>query len=63
MIKPRKLSQDIIEKSELKELLHFHCSLKSNLPKINSPETKTIYSESSRLGDYKNDLEFGLASK
>ena len=38
-----------------------HCSLKTNLAKIKGPETKTIYSESSGPGDFKNDLEFCLA--
>ena len=39
-----------------------HYSLKSNLVKINFPETRIIYSKSSLHGDLKNDLEFGLAS-
>ena len=38
-----------------------HTSLKSKLAKNNFPEERTIYSESSRPGDFKNDLEIGLA--
>ena len=38
-----------------------HTSLKSKLAKNDFPEERTIYSESSRPGDFKNDLEIGLA--
>ena len=39
-----------------------HTSLKSKLAKNDFPEERTIYSESSRPGDFKNDLEIGLAN-
>ena len=38
-----------------------HTSLKSRLAKNDFPEERTIYSESPRPGDFKNDLEIGLA--
>ena len=39
-----------------------HTSLKSKLAKNDFPEEKTIYSESSWPGNFKNDLEIGLAN-
>ena len=39
-----------------------HTSLKSKLAKWASPELKTLYSESSLPGDFKKDLEKGVAS-
>ena len=41
--------------------VYTHTSLKYKLGKNNFPEERTIYSESSRPGDFKNDLETGLA--
>ena len=40
-----------------------HTSLKSKLAKNDFPEERTIYSESSWPGDFKNDLEIGLTNK
>ena len=39
-----------------------HTSLKSKHDKNDFPKERTIYSESSQPGDFKNDLEIGLAT-
>ena len=40
-----------------------HTSLKSKLAKNDFPEEKTIYSETSQPGDFKNDLEISTKHK
>ena len=51
-----------VDKTELTVVCVCQTSLKSKLVKWLSPEERTIYSESSRHGDFKNDLGIGLAN-
>ena len=51
----------LFEMTSLESVSTRHTSLKSKLAKNDFPEEKTIYSESSQPGDFKNDLEIGLA--
>ena len=51
-----------VDKTELTVVCVCQTSLKSKLVKWLSPEERTIYSESSRHGDFINDFGIGLAS-